>query len=315
MGAISGSLLGGYCGGRFGPRLTTLTACLPSALGWLTMALSPSLPVLLAGRVICGICTLMAVPNCSLLVAQYSGPRHRGAFLSMFGLMVQLGVLFCYSLGAGLYWRWLALIPALLYLTNFLLLLGVPESPLWLLGHRPHEARPALQWFRQTEDVSQELEELQQTMENQSQGLTTWEALSNLSRPDIWKPFLLIITNIWFAQFSGPYIIVFYAVEIFQSTGVHLNNHLAAMLIASIAVLGGFASIFLIQRFPRVRLNMTMMTVMAAALATMGLTVYLKPDYPAQSSVLDIIQVMAVTTVMFGYGAGKSGLKSCSDLT
>ena len=225
----------------------------------------------------------------------------------MFGLMVSSGVLLCYSLGAGLYWRWLSLIPSLLYLLNFLVLLRVPESPLWLLGNRPHQAREALQWFRQTEDVSQELEELQQTMENQSQGLTTWQALRNLSRPDIWKPFLLIITNILFAQFSGPYIIVFYAVEIFESSGVSLNNHLAAMLIASIAVLGGFVSIFLIQKFPRVRLNMAMMTVMAAALATMGLTVYLKTDYTAQSSVLDIIQVLAVTTVMFGYGAGQSG--------
>ena len=315
MGAICGSLLGGYCGGRFGPRLTTLSACLPSALGWLTMALSPSLPVLLAGRVICGICGLMAVPNSSLLVAQYSGPRHRGAFLSMFGLMVQLGVLLCYSLGAGLYWRWLALIPSILYLLNFLVLFRVPESPLWLLGHRPHQAAAALRWLRQTEDVSQELEELQQTMENQSKALTTGQALRNLSRPDIWKPFLLIITNILFAQFSGPYIIVFYAVEIFQSTGVNLNNHLAAMLIASIAVLGGFVSIFLIQRFPRVRLNMTMMTLMAVALTTMGLAVYLKSDYPAQSSVFDIIQVLAVTTVMFGYGAGKSGLKSGPVLT
>ena len=274
------------------------------------MALSPSLPVLLAGRVLCGVCGLLAVPNSSLLVAQYSQAKHRGAFLSMFGLMVQLGVLLCYSLGAGLYWRWVALIPSLLYLLNFLILLKVPESPLWLLGHRPGQAREALQWFRQTEDVSQELEELQQTMENQSQALTTWQALRNLSRPDIWKPFLLIITNLLFAQFSGPYIIVFYAVEIFQSSGVDLNNHLAAMLIASIAVLGGFLSIFLVQKFPRVRLNMTMMTVMALALTTLGLIVYIKADYPAQSSVLDILQVLAVTTVMFGYGAGQSGFKS-----
>ena len=233
--------------------------------------------------------------------------KYRGAFLSLYGLMVGLGITLCYSLGAGLYWRLVALIPPLLYLALFSGLVLVPESPLWLLGHRPHQARPALQWFRQTEDVEEEVEELRLTMENQSQALTTWQALRNLSRPDIWKPFLLIITNILFAQFSGPYIIVFYAVEIFQSTGVHLNNHLAAMLIASIAVLGGFVSIFLIQKFPRVRLNMAMMTVMAAALATMGLTVYLKTDYTAQSSVLDIIQVLAVTTVMFGYGAGQSG--------
>ena len=55
MAMLVGSLLGGYCGGRFGPRLTTLLTCLPSALGWLTMALSPNLALLLAGRVLCGV--------------------------------------------------------------------------------------------------------------------------------------------------------------------------------------------------------------------------------------------------------------------
>merc|ERR1719433_2235924 len=51
-----------------------------------------------------------------------------------------------------------------------------------------------------------------------------------------------------------------------------------------------------------------MMTVMALALTTLGLIVYIKADYPAQSSVLDILQVLAVTTVMFGYGAGPAPL-------
>ena len=56
MAMLVGSLLGGYCGGRFGPRLTSdLLTCLPSALGWLTMALSPNLALLLAGRVLCGV--------------------------------------------------------------------------------------------------------------------------------------------------------------------------------------------------------------------------------------------------------------------
>ena len=299
-----GSLLGGYCGGRFGPRLTTLLTCLPSALGWLGMALSPSLSLLMAGRVLCGVSSVLAAPNCSLLVAQFSSSRYRGAALSLFGLMVQLGILLCYCLGAGLYWRWVALVPTGLYILLFLLLLRVPESPLWLLGSRPHQAGPALQWLRQTEDVSQELEELRQTMENQSQALTMRTALSNLSRPDIWKPFLLIITNFYFVNFSGTSIIIFYAVEIFHSMGTNVSDHLAAIITASISVLGGVVGIFLVQKLPRVRLSMILMTVMGLAMATLGLLVYLKSNYPAYSSSLSPVQLVAVTVYMFSYGAG-----------
>ena len=61
-------------------------------------------------------------------------------------------------------------------------------------------------------------------MENQNQGLTMKEALSNLSRPYVRTPFLLIIFNFFFVNFSGQPILVFYAVEIFQSTNSTVNQ-------------------------------------------------------------------------------------------
>ena len=71
LGQVSGSLLGGYSGGRWGPRRTILASCLAGGLGWLTISLSPALWVIIVGRVLCGVSTSATTANCSLLVAQY----------------------------------------------------------------------------------------------------------------------------------------------------------------------------------------------------------------------------------------------------
>ena len=100
--------------------------------------------------------------------------------------MLGLGILSCYCLGSLLYWRYVASIPPPLYLLLFCGLSRVPESPLWLLGHRGSKAAgQSLAWLRNSEDVGEELELIQQTMENQNRGLTMKEALSNLSRSDV----------------------------------------------------------------------------------------------------------------------------------
>ena len=79
---------------------------------------------------------------------QYASTPRRGAFLSLFALMVSyhtlppsdpqvgVGVLLTYSLGSLLPWRATCLAAPVLLLLMFGSLLTVPESPVWLLGHR-----------------------------------------------------------------------------------------------------------------------------------------------------------------------------------
>ena len=208
-------------------------------------------------------------------------------------------------MGAALYWRYSAAIPCLLYLFLFIGLFRIPESPIWLLGHKGREdARKALQWLRNSDHIEEELEDLERLMEDQGKGLSTKEALKNLSRYDIRTPFLLITANFWIVMFSGPAIVVFYSVEIFQNTGTGINHYLASVLVGSINVFGGIIGMFLIQKFPRVKLNMFMMTAMAVMMATLGTAVYFKDNGYEDSSALDITQVLAVVVYMFCFGAG-----------
>jgi len=307
IGQMVGSLLGGYCGGRFGPKRTILASCLPAALGWVVIASSPHFATLIVGRVLCGLGVSISFPNSPLLAAQYSSVKRRGGFLSLLALMLGLGILASYCLGAVLYWRFVAIIPPIIYLLLVLALWRNPESPLWLLSHRGTEdCREALEWLRATQDVGEEIGQIQKTKEQQDHGLTMTEAFRNVfSRADVRTPFLLVITHNSLLMFSGPVAIIFYAVEVLQSEEGGLDEHLASIIVGLVIVIGGILGIFAVQKLPRVRLAMISMTLMSICLAVLGGSLYTRSLSP---QLQNIIKVTSVTVFTFVCNSGNFSL-------
>ena len=122
-------------------------------------------------------------------------------------------------------------------------------------------------------------------------------------------PFLLVTLNYWLVLLSGPPIIIFYSVSIFQNLSQTIDKHIVAILSASVQVVGGIVGIFLVQRFPRVKLNMLSMSLMSACMAALGTALYLKSSHPSYcATVLDSIQLVAVVLFMFCFGAGSGPL-------
>ena len=70
IGQIVGSLLGGYCGGKIGPKKTILASYIPGALGWIIIAFSPHVATLILGRVLCGLSVGLNAPNAPMLITQ-----------------------------------------------------------------------------------------------------------------------------------------------------------------------------------------------------------------------------------------------------
>jgi len=309
LGMVLGALLGGYCGGRFGPRRTILFFCGPALIAWLAIAFAPSLPFLIGGRVLAGICSSVNTANCSMLIAQYASTPRRGVFLSLFALMIGFGVLLCYNLGLVLAWRPTCLLVPLLLLLNVSCLIPLPESPAWLLAHRgTEEATVALEWLRGSKQVAEEVAQLAQTREKQSSGVTLTQALTNLTRrADVAKPFFLVLTNFMFVMFAGPFAMIFYGVQIFQETGV--NAHMAAVVVAILRVVGGLVALVLIKKLPRVRLAMGTMTLMSLSMATLGTVLYLKDQGAEGSTILRVVPLLCVLVFMFSYGAGAGPLQ------
>ena len=59
------------------------------------------------------------------------------------------------------------------------------------------------------------------------------EAVKNLSKREIRTPFLLVFSSyLLLAMYSGPNVIIFFAVKIFEDVGVGTSSYLAAILTA-----------------------------------------------------------------------------------
>ena len=71
IGQIFGSLIGGFLAVKYGPKKMMQMSCGVMVLGWLCIAVSPHLSLLIIARVICGVGGSMPTSNMSLLVAQY----------------------------------------------------------------------------------------------------------------------------------------------------------------------------------------------------------------------------------------------------
>ena len=56
---------------KFGPKRMMQMSCLVMVLGWLSIAVSPHISLLIIGRFTCGVGNAMAMSTISLLVAQY----------------------------------------------------------------------------------------------------------------------------------------------------------------------------------------------------------------------------------------------------
>ena len=144
--------------------------------------------------------------------------------------------------------------------------------------------------------------------EKQNHGLTFKEALRNLSRYDIRTPFLLTICCFLCVMMSGPFAIIFYAVEIFQEAGTGVDQYLAAIITAILRIVGGLIAIFLIQKLPRKKHIMLTMSVMGLSMITLGITIYFKESL-GDSPVVTVIPILCVSLYLFAFGAGECKLK------
>ena len=163
---------------------------------------------------------------------------------------------------------------------------------------------------RGTQDVGEEIIQIQKTKEQQDHGLTMTEAFRNVfSRADVRTPFLLVITHNSLLMFSGPVAIIFYAVEVLQSEEGGLDEHLASIIVGLVIVIGGILGIFAVQKLPRVRLAMISMTLMSICLAVLGGSLYTRSLSP---QLQNIIKVTSVTVFTFVCNSGNFSLSvSC----
>lgn len=268
-----GCLISGPTSDRLGRKSVLLMVNLITFIGWITIAVAMDLKdaryaTLIVGRLLTGFSTGFASMPPVVYMSEVSTPRLRGVFTTANGVFFAIGILTVYVFGAifpascGTVAVLTAILPCIsMVLVTFIL----PETPQWLVtNNRIDEASTNMQriygYTEYTPEIYNDIQDLIQRREANKVTLKT--STENLSkklqkfiepfrRPTCYKPFLIVQTFFFFQQFTGTFVIVFYAIDIVEEAGVQINSYIAIVLIAFVRFLGAVLVSFISRNYGR----------------------------------------------------------------
>ena len=254
-GTIVGVLFAGILGDRKGRRGALQLMGVLYFISAIGCAFSWDWYSLVAFRFICG----LGIGGSSVLgpmyIAEISPARSRGRLVGFFQFNIVFGILVAYFsnyliglAGFGdLEWRWklgVAAVPAVVF---FVMLIGIPQSPRWLVKKgRVEEARVVLRNIGE-ENYEQELGEIVESI----------DATHSLGNEPLFiakyrLPILLAILIGMFNQLSGINAILYYLNDIFARAGFDkVSSDLQAVAIGATNLLATILAMSVIDRLGR----------------------------------------------------------------
>jgi SP family galactose:H+ symporter-like MFS transporter len=232
LGSVVGAMFGGLLADRWGRRRLLIVTAIVFGLGAIGAATTLNTPWLIAARILAGIAIGVASFVAPLYISEIAPVAIRGKLVAINQVALTSGIVISYLVdyafaGTGA-WRSmfaLALVPAAAFGIG---LAFIPDSPRWLAARGDVEqARGVLNRIRPPDDVTPELNEIQQSLQQQK---AHWsELLSPLLRMAMLVGVGLAIAQ----QVTGINTVIYYAPTILRSAGLSSSS---AAILASVGV-------------------------------------------------------------------------------
>lgn len=276
VGAIFGAFFGGKITDRFGRRFILMASGVIFAIGALWSGFSSTPTSLVLARLFLGLAIGTASFAVPLYIAEISPVKVRGTLVSLFQLMITIGILvsyfsdFLFANDANpSCWRpmfYVGVIPALILLIGMFFM---PESPRWLFSKG--RGQQALEILRRTEGEAAEsvAETIQNEIEKDNQQSAGWK---DLLRKE-WKYPLLIAVGIMFIQqFVGINTVIYYSPKIFRMAGFSgsVSAIGASIGVGFINVIATVLSVYFVDRIGRRKLFFAGMVGMVLSLSMLA---------------------------------------------
>jgi facilitated trehalose transporter len=294
LGAVFGGFAAAILGSKYGRRKTILILTVPDILGWILIAASQNLPMILIGRFLQGFASAGYSPSIWIYVAEIAQPEYRGILSAITMPAIATGTLLSYCLGSIIDWNFVAVIAAAIPIILIPGLLLISNSPYWYLQQgEDKKALQAMEKFRASD--ANGLSELLAIADSLKFSALTSEitSMSDDEKPrtksalvkkkietifgkrKYRRPFLILNALFLIMRFSGSYVISFYAVEIFRKADPHntdsgSRDYLSAIGVGVIKLIGSLLFIPAIKYCTRKLLLCISSTIMSLSLAILG---------------------------------------------
>ena len=174
LGAICGTVLVRPISRKYGRRIVIISSALLFMLCSLFSAMANSLWLLIGIRFFLGIALGMASYITPIYLAEVASKQNRGAIISMYQLMITIGLFFSFVLDKIFAtmnsWHWMLGVVAIPAFVMLLLSFYLPRSPRWLmLVSREEEAKGTLERLLPAEEVGAAFNDIKESTDNNNQ--------------------------------------------------------------------------------------------------------------------------------------------------
>ncbi len=223
VGAVIGAMFTGRLSDIIGRKKVILMAAVIFIIGAAWSGWAPNDKVLIAARLFIGLAIGISSFSVPLYIAEISPTKIRGRLVSLFQLLITIGILVSY-LSDLLFannndlssWRpmfYVGVIPGLIL---FIGMLFLPETPRWLMSKgREDESRHVLKKIEEPDLVEASIRRMKEDIER---------AKSRATFREVFKPWLrtalmIAVGIMFFQQFVGINTVIYYSPKIFMIVG------------------------------------------------------------------------------------------------
>jgi sugar porter (SP) family MFS transporter len=281
VGAVIGAMFSGRIADIIGRKKVILASAVIFAIGAVWSGASQNAMMLVFARFFLGIAIGVSSFAVPLYIAEISPTKTRGTLVSMFQLLITIGIMVSYLSdsmfavpdGDPAYstcWRpmfYVGVIPALIM---FIGMIFLPETPRWLIskGHED-KCRQVLEKVEEPHLVEEVISKMKDEMEADETNKVSWTLIF---KKWLRVPLIIAIGIMFVQQFTGINTIIYYSPKIFLMSGF-ADAQAAVWASVSVGVVNvafTILSLFMIDRLGRRKLYFIGLSGMVVALVAMG---------------------------------------------
>jgi len=289
LGAVIGALSCGRIADLLGRKKVILAAALVFSIGAIWSGMAPDARMLIVARFFLGTAIGVSSFAVPLYISEISPARSRGTLVSLFQLLITIGIMVSYFSdsafalpeGAPGYvdcWRpmfYVGVIPALIM---FIGMIFLPETPRWLISKgRDEECRNVLMKVEDPVLISEVIATMKEEIALDKGNRVRW---NDILQPWLRAPLIIAVGIMFVQQFTGINTIIYYSPKIFLMSGFDgaRSAILASTSVGVVNVLFTVLSLFLVDRIGRRKLYVTGVSGMVVALVGLSSCFALQAD-------------------------------------
>ncbi len=284
IGCMLGATFAGFLSDKIGRKKVLQISAFLFAVSAIGTAIPETLTTFVIFRIIGGVGIGIASMLAPMYITESAPADIRGRLVSLNQLGIVTGILLIYFINAfiaGLHdeawnvsigWRWMfgsGIVPSVVFLV---LLLFVPESPRWLAKvNQWDKAKAILEKINGVEKAQIELNEIREALRVESESATS----PSVFGPSLRKPLTIGVILAVFSQITGINAIMYYAPEIFKSTGSGSDSSMMqTVLVGVINLIATLVAIKYVDKLGRKALLLIGSSGMFVCLAIVGSAFY-----------------------------------------